>query len=84
MLKGSADYLKRNCEPEVNPVNHLYPLKLSLIHEYRTPLPDIEILPEEINFISVRHFRPMVRLVKLHPLLAQSYKCLQALSGFDL
>ena len=45
----------------------------------------LPILPEEINFIAVRHFRPMVRLVKLHPLLAQSYKCLQALSfGFDL
>ena len=44
----------------------------------------LPILPEVINFIAVRHFRPMVRLVKLHPLLAQSYKCLQALSGFDL
>ena len=45
----------------------------------------LPILPEVIKFIAARHFRPMVRLVKLHPLLAQSYKCLQALSfGFDL
>ena len=40
----------------------------------------LPILPEVIKFIAARHFRPMVRLVKLHPLLAQSYKCLQALS----
>ena len=49
VLKGSADYLKRKCEPEVHPVNHLYPLELSLTHEYRPSLPDIEVLPEEIN-----------------------------------
>ena len=46
---------------------------------------NVALLPEVIKFIAARHFRPMVRLVKLHPLLAQSYKCLQALSfGFDL
>ena len=41
---------------------------------------NVALLPEVIKFIAARHFRPMVRLVKLHPLLAQSYKCLQALS----
>ena len=51
MLKGSADYLKRKREPEVHPVNHLYPLELSLTHEYRTALPiqTTEILPEDID-----------------------------------
>ena len=49
VLKGSADYLKRKREPEVHPVNHLYPLELSLTHEYRSSLPDVEIVPEDIN-----------------------------------
>ena len=49
VLKGSADYLKRKREPEVHPVNHLYPLELNLTHEYRSSLPDMEVLPDGVN-----------------------------------
>ena len=49
VLKGSADYLTRKREPEVHPISHLYPLELSLTHEYRTPLPTIANLPEDID-----------------------------------
>ena len=49
VLKGSADYLRRKREPEVHPVNHLYPLELNLTHEYRSSLPDIEVVPEDVN-----------------------------------
>ena len=50
VLKGSADYLKpkHKREPEVHPISHLYPLELSLTHEYRTTLPDVSSLPMEI------------------------------------
>ena len=41
VLKVSADYLTRKREPEVHPISHLYPLELSLTHEYRTPLPKV-------------------------------------------
>ena len=49
VLKGSADYLSRKREPEVHPISHLYPLELSLTHEYCTSLPTIDNLPEEID-----------------------------------
>ena len=48
VLKGSADYQSRKREPELHPVNHLYPLELSLTHNYQAPLPSIETLPGEI------------------------------------
>ena len=48
VLKGSADYLKHKREPEIHPISHLYPLELSLTHEYRTTLPDVSSLPVEI------------------------------------
>ena len=47
MLKGSADYLKKKREPEIHPVSHLYPVELSLTHEYKTPLPSVDNLPVE-------------------------------------
>ena len=48
VLKGSADYLTKRCEPEIHPVKHLYPMELSLTHEYTVPLPPLDSLPEEI------------------------------------
>ena len=33
----------------MHPISHLYPLELSLMHEYRTPLPTIANLPEDID-----------------------------------
>ena len=42
-----CDYLKKKCEPEIHPVSHLYPVELSLTHEYRIPLPSVDNLPVE-------------------------------------
>ena len=33
----------------MHPVNHLYPLELNLTHEYRSSLPDIEVLPVDVD-----------------------------------
>ena len=49
VLKGSADYLSRKREPELHPVNHLYPLELSLTHDYRAPLPNVGTLPVDVD-----------------------------------
>ena len=48
VLKGSADYLSKKREPEIHPVKHLYPVELSLTHEYTVPLPTADNLSEEI------------------------------------
>ena len=48
VLKGSADYLNKKREPEIHPVKHLYPVELSLTHEYTIPLPTADNLPVEI------------------------------------
>ena len=48
VLKGCADYLSRKREPEVHPISHLYPLELSLTHEYKVPLPTNADLLEDI------------------------------------
>ena len=47
VLKGCANYLSRKRDPEVHPIKHLYPLELSLTHEYNIPLPTIADLPED-------------------------------------
>ena len=48
VLKGSADYLSKKREPEIHPVKHLYPVELSLTHEYTKPLATHYNLPVEI------------------------------------
>ena len=49
VLKGTADYLKRKREPEVHPVSHLYPLELSITHDFKSPLPEDERLPDDVD-----------------------------------
>ena len=49
VLKGSADYLTKRREPEIHPVKHLYPVELSLTHQYTVPLPSVDNPPVEIS-----------------------------------
>merc|ERR1712082_438543 len=59
VLKGCANYLTRKREPEVHPVKHLYPLELSLTHEYKIPLPTISDLPVDepgLNYDNIEEF----------------------------
>ena len=48
VLKGSADYLSKKREPKIHPVKHLYPVELSLTHEYTIPITSVDNLPVEI------------------------------------
>ena len=48
VLKGSADYLSKKREPEIHPVKHLYPVELSLTHQYAVPIPSKDSPPMEI------------------------------------
>ena len=40
ILKGTADYLTRPRQPELHPVNHLFPLELNITHNHRVTIPD--------------------------------------------
>ena len=48
VLKGLADYLGKKREPEIHPVKHLYPVELSLTHDYTVPQPIANDLSEEV------------------------------------
>ena len=39
LLKGTADYETRPRQPELHPINHLYPLELSITHQHRVATP---------------------------------------------
>ena len=53
VLKGSAEYEKCKREPEVHPISHLYPLELSLTHDYRTTLPDVSLPVENVPALDI-------------------------------
>ena len=53
VLKGSAEYEKCKREPEVHPISHLYPLELSLTHDYRTTLPDVTLPVENVPALDI-------------------------------
>ena len=40
ILKGSADYQKRPRHPEIHPINHLFPLELSITHQSQVVIPE--------------------------------------------
>ena len=44
VLRGVADYRTRKRELEVHPINHLYPLELTVTHDHKTPITDAEII----------------------------------------
>ena len=46
VLKGSADYLNKKCEPEIHPIKHLYPVELSLTYDYKIPLAPMKNAPD--------------------------------------
>ena len=39
ILKGTADYLTRPRQPELHPINHLFPLELNITHNHRATIP---------------------------------------------
>ena len=39
LLKGTADYQTRPRQPELHPINHLFPLELNITHLHRVPAP---------------------------------------------
>ena len=50
VLKASADYLRRKREPELHPINHLFPLELNLTHDFKgTDVQDLDQIPEQVN-----------------------------------
>ena len=40
--------MSKKREPEIHPVKHLYPVELSLTHEYTIPITSVDNLPMEI------------------------------------
>ncbi|CAL4233677.1 unnamed protein product, partial [Meganyctiphanes norvegica] len=50
VLKASADYLRRKREPELHPINHLFPLELNLTHDFKgTDVQELDQIPEQVN-----------------------------------
>ena len=53
LLKGSADYLERPRQPEVHPINHLFPLELNITHQPKVVVPQnleyVELLNMEVD-----------------------------------
>ena len=49
VLKGSSDYDRRKREPEIHPINHLFPLELNLTHEFQNlDTSDLDLLPDQV------------------------------------
>ncbi|CAL4146372.1 unnamed protein product [Meganyctiphanes norvegica] len=50
LLKASADYETRPRQPELHPINHLFPLELSITHNHIIPpQDDIDIAQAEVE-----------------------------------
>ena len=49
LLKGSEDYRTRPRQPEVHPLNHLYPLELNITHQPKVVTPQSQEYEELVN-----------------------------------
>ena len=49
LLKGSEDYQTRPRQPEVHPLNHLYPLELNITHQPKVVTPQSQEYEELVN-----------------------------------
>ena len=49
LLKGTEDYRTRPRQPEVHPINHLYPLELNITHQPRVVIPQSKEYEDLVN-----------------------------------
>ena len=49
LLKGTADYQTRPRQPELHPINHLFPLELNITHLHRVAIPSTREYEDLVN-----------------------------------